>query len=69
MLVSWLIKDMSWMLTNIFLGWGFGVIAVILHIVAAIIDWPKNVAFRFYHISMNCWIIGNFSCISLHYIW
>lgn len=53
-------KDLGWMTTNIYLGWFFGILAVILHFIMLIVDWKYSIPFRFYHISLLLWIIGNF---------
>lgn len=68
MLISWLMKDMCWMMTNIYLGWCFGIIAVILHFVALVVDWPYSPAFRFYHISINCWVFGNLIWMTVEFM-
>lgn len=60
LLISWLLKDLGWMTTNVYLGWSFGGLAVLLHIIALIADWKSNVPFRFYHTSLLLWIVGNF---------
>jgi hypothetical protein len=48
------------MTTNVYLGWSFGAIAVFLHFLVLIVDWKNSIPFRFYHISLLLWIIGNF---------
>jgi hypothetical protein len=68
LLVSWLLKDLGWMITNVYLGWIFGGIAVFLHIFVLIMDWPYNVTFRFYHCSLVLWIIGNFMWMSVEFM-
>ena len=68
LLISWLLKDLGWMTTNVYLGWCFGGIAVILHILVLVIDWPYNITFRFYHSSLVLWIIGNFMWMSVEFM-
>jgi hypothetical protein len=60
LLISWLLKDLGWMTTNVYLGWSFGAIAVLLHLIVLIVDWKHSIPFRFYHISLFLWIVGNF---------
>lgn len=56
------------MTTNVYLGWIFGGIAVVLHIFVLIMDWPYNMTFRFYHCSLVLWIIGNFMWMSVEFM-
>jgi hypothetical protein len=60
LLISWLLKDLGWMTTNVYLAWSFGAIAVILHVIVLIVDWKFSIPFRFYHVSLLLWIVGNF---------
>ena len=58
LIFSWLMKDLGWMTTNIYLGYPFGIIAIISHIYLFIIE-PRT-SFRFYDLSLVSWVIGNF---------
>ena len=66
LLISWLLKDFGWMTTNVYLGWPFGFISIVLHIVILFVD-PRP-AFRFYNISLLLWVCGNFIWMSIEYI-
>jgi len=67
-LISWLLKDLGWMTTNVYLGWIFGGVAVLLHLAVLFIDWPHSVPFRFYHSSLVLWIVGNFLWMSVEFM-
>ena len=50
LIFSWLMKDLGWMTTNIYLGFPFGIVAIISHIYLFIIEPRKS--FRFYDFSL-----------------
>jgi hypothetical protein len=56
LLISWLLKDFGWMITNIYLGWAFGISAIFYHFVLFVFDPRKS--FRFYNISLLLWVTG-----------
>ena len=58
LLMTWIIKDFGWMTTNVFLGFPFGGISVLLHIVVLFID--RRRSFLLYNLSLVTWVCGNF---------
>jgi hypothetical protein len=68
LLISWLLKDLGWMTTNVYLAWPFGFLSICLHILVLLIDWSSSVANRFYHTSLCLWIIGNFLWMSVEFM-
>lgn len=64
-IVSWLIKDMSWMATIVVLGYFFGVLSIFLHLFLLVCD--NRVAMRFHHASLFLWVVGNFFWMTLEF--
>lgn len=58
LIISWILKDFGWMITNSYLGFPFGFVSVMLHAIMVIID--KRKTFKFYNISLLLWVSGNF---------
>jgi hypothetical protein len=56
LLITWLLKDFGWMSTNIYLGWSFGLCAILFHLIHLLIDPRKT--FRFYNLSVLLWVTG-----------
>lgn len=63
LLFTWLVKDFGWMTTNSYLGFPFGVLAVILHVLLIVVDDRRS--YRFYHCSLLFWVTGNFIWMSI----
>ena len=63
LLITWLIKDFGWMSTNIYLGWPFGITAILYHGLALVFDPRKS--FRFYNASFLLWVTGKFESVIL----
>lgn len=61
-----LLKDFGWMTTNIFLGFPFGVISVLLHAFLLVFDPRKS--FRFYNLSLLIWVTGNFIWMTTEFV-
>jgi hypothetical protein len=66
--MSWLLKDLGWMTTNVYLAWPFGILSIFLHILVLVIDWSSSIANRFYHTSLVLWIVGNFLWMSVEFM-
>jgi hypothetical protein len=56
--ISWLLKDSAWMATIVWQGMIFGAISIVLHAFYLIAD--ARITLRFHHMSMLCWVIGNY---------
>ena len=67
LLLSWLTKDFGWMLTNYYIGFPFGCVCVLSHLVMFCAD-PRP-SFRFYNISLLLWVFGNFTWMSSEFIY
>ena len=67
LLLSWLTKDFGWMLTNYYIGFPFGCVCVLSHLVMFCAD-PRP-SFRFYNISLLLWVVGNFTWMSSEFIY
>lgn len=67
-LICWLLKDLGWMSTDVIIGWFFGGIAVILHVILLVKDWNNSVAYRFYHSSLLMWVVGNYLWMTVEFM-
>ena len=56
--ISWLMKDLAWMATIVWQGMIFGAISILLHAFFLVAD--ARIALRFHHLSMLCWVVGNY---------
>src|SRR4051794_26393253 len=61
-----LMKDFGWMTTNIYLGFTFGIISVVLHAVLVFIDTRRS--YRFYNSSLIMWVSGNFIWMTIEFV-
>lgn len=60
-----LLKDCGWMTTNIYLGFCFGAMSILLHALLLVVDTRKS--FMFYNISLFMWVCGNFLWMTIEF--
>jgi hypothetical protein len=58
LIISWLLKDFGWMMTDVYLALPFGILSVTLHFILVFIE--PRISYRWYDISLLCWVTGNF---------
>lgn len=61
-----LLKDFGWMTTNIYLGFPFGIISILLHFYMLLFD-PRK-AYRFYDFALLLWVTGNFIWMTTEFV-
>ena len=57
-LVSWILKDLGWMTTNVYMGFPFGIFSIVLHSILLYLD--RRSSYYFYNASLLLWVTGNF---------
>jgi hypothetical protein len=65
LLLSWIIKDFGWMTTNVYLGFTFGAVSVLMHVALPFLD--RRRSFLYYEIAMIFWVTGNFLWMSTEF--
>ena len=65
LLASWILKDFGWMTTNVYLGFTFGALSVLMHLTLPFLD--RRRSFMFYNLAMIFWVCGNFLWMSTEF--
>ena len=58
-------KDCGWMITNMYMGFPFGVLSVILHTILLCVDTRRS--FSYYNLSLFLWVCGNFIWMTIEF--
>lgn len=65
-LLSWIVKDFGWMMTNIYIGFPFGILSILLHVFLLGVDRRRSCTF--YNTSLLLWVIGNFLWMTCEFV-